>query len=239
MLLFSLSQLYDSVNHFAISWVIIIIVFGNLKRLSRDNYVTYFIRMTLYFAVYILPLIMDYDVTLPSSTSVTRIAWGCVIAIVYNLIRLMVINKKVRMMLSKEFIIDTYKDTIFTLIMRIYNLIGAAICEELLFRGYVLSMDLPLIVSVFISSVYFVLSHYLLPWGNVFVKNDFINQFVFGFVSALLFLKVESIIPCVLLHLLYNLLEVLRFVKIIDRHYIRPDRYQDNNEGKLWEGKEL
>lgn len=239
LLLFVLSQKYTSLRYLAISWPIIIIVLGNLKRISREIPMLYFIRMTLYFAIYLLPLLIDRNVIMISKRDGFSIIIGCAIAVIVNCLRFMVIKTNVKVMLSKELIVDSYKDTFFTLVVRIYNLIGAAMCEELLFRKYILSIDVPKLISLSISVLYFVFSHYILIWGDYFRTNDYYNQFLFGMISALLFLWTRSVIPCLLLHLLYNSVEITRNIKVIDRHYIHPERYKNCAEADLFRGKEL
>lgn len=239
LLLFVLSQLYDPVRYLAISWIIIVIVLGNVKRINRENPIFYFIRMTLYFAAYLLPFLIDSEVVLISKKCISKIIIGCIVAVIINFVRLKKISNKVKVMLSKELIVDSYKDPLFTIIMRIYNLIGAAICEELLFRLYILSLGVPKVVSFSISVIFFILSHYLLIWGGEFKRTDYCNQFVYGVINAILFLEGGSIIPCILMHFLYNSLEVFRNIKIIDRHYIHPERYKINTEEIIFKGKEL
>jgi hypothetical protein len=80
--------------------------------------------------------------------------------------------------------------------------ISAGICEELLFRGFLLhslGQSLPIYAAVIISSVAFGLGHIYQGWGNV-VKTS-----VIGAVMALIFLLTDSIIVPILLHVIVDM----------------------------------
>lgn len=79
--------------------------------------------------------------------------------------------------------------------------VSAGICEELLFRGYLIpliSAQLPLYMAVFLSSVMFGLFHLYQGWQGV------IKTSVLGGVFALIYIATGSIIIPILFHILVD-----------------------------------
>ncbi len=86
--------------------------------------------------------------------------------------------------------------------------VAPAICEELAFRGFVLSglrSTLGKLPAVLITSVFFGLAH------SVFQQS--IITFFVGVVLGLLAVRTESVLPCIVFHSVHNSLTML-FVKI-------------------------
>lgn len=140
-------------------------------------------------------------------------------------------SKSIKLSLADELISNAPIESKYTLFLRLYNAVGAAICEEYFFRGFILSIDAPNILLIFVSTFYFMLSHYILPWGKSFTKKDHLNQLLFGLTSSIVFILSGSILPSVLLHLLINAISGTRIIRIYERHYIRKE-YFDKLLGK-------
>ena len=80
--------------------------------------------------------------------------------------------------------------------------ITAGICEELLFRGYLIQLvsnDFPTYIAVIISSILFGLGH--IYQGAVHV----IRTAILGFIMALIYLVTESIIIPIILHIMLDM----------------------------------
>jgi membrane protease YdiL (CAAX protease family) len=203
-------------------WAFVLLILGNVRRLSHVRKATYFIRMTLYFFPYALPVFFAGK----SFFSINiKMLYSCAAIILFFALWILFRQKSLKLLLSKQLIAESTKESRFVIILRIYNLIGAAICEELFFRQYILTIDSNILILGAVSIVYFVLSHWLLPWGQRFAKNDLINQAAFGGMNVLIFIYSGSIIPCVVLHMLMNSINIIRLIKIYDRHYIRKEKF--------------
>jgi membrane protease YdiL (CAAX protease family) len=137
----------------------------------------------------------------------------------------MVNRKTVRLILSDIVIADSIKESKYILLLRIYNLLGAVIAEEMFFRLFLLTMDIPIYIAAVLSIVYFPLAHYIMPWGDAFTRQDYINQIAIGTISTLLFVMTKSILSSIILHLLMNSIRIMACVKRIDRHYLRVEKY--------------
>jgi membrane protease YdiL (CAAX protease family) len=92
------------------------------------------------------------------------------------------------------------------------TLVIPPLAEEMLFRGVILSgfcENYSTIKSVILSSLLFSLYH-LNPFSSV-------SYFIFGIVSALISMKAKSILPCIYIHLIYNVFIVLnvRYAQVI------------------------
>lgn len=201
-----------------LSWIVYILILGNIRHLSRDNKLTFFLRTTLYFFPYMLPALFLISLEIKFTIQVLRY---CFLAIGIFLVWLCINFKPIRISLSDVVIANTSKESKYVLFLRKYNLIGAAICEEFFFRGFILSLDAPITVLVPTSVLLFVLSHYILPWGRAFTNKDYVNQLVFGLISAAIFIFSGSILPCILLHLLFNSPTIIGAIRCYDRHYLR------------------
>ena len=207
-----------------ISWISLALLFGNIRHLSRGNKVSYTIRMTLYFLPYSVPAILFLSLSVDINLLDLI---GCVVALLVYMIWLCLNYKSIKTSLTKEIIARSPKIPKYTIFFRIFNSLGAAICEELFFRAFILSIAAPIVVLIILSTVLFTLSHYLLPWSSGFIKEDYINQTVIGFVCAVMFVVTGSIISCILLHLLMNTPTIIKELRCFDRHYIRKNKYDE------------
>lgn len=208
---------------FALSWILLILLMGNITRLKKTNRLLYIIRMILYF----FPFSFPYFICLVDYTPNTRelnisILLVLFLAISYFLIQ----KKKFRLLFSDINVASLRKYDITRNIMLIINTIGAAICEELYFRAFIIqTLSFNYYLAIVVSVIFFVTSHYMMGWNNYFKYKDYIAQSIVSIISGTVFCYCQSVIPCILLHIIYNcpqvILELLRF----KRFFINPQFY--------------
>lgn len=219
----------ECVSELTVFWCTIIILIGNVRRITNNIPICYFFRMTGYFFPYLLPLLFR-AYTLQNCTSLVRVILGCCFSISIFFIWLLIYRSNLRIMLSDQLAAASTREPKWVILFRIYNVLGAAVCEEIFFRGYILGLAVPILLKVGISALFFPLAHVVLPWGEMFQKKDIINQFVIGSFSVAVYFIGLDIIPCILLHLLINMITVIRYLKVYDRHYLRKNRYEAQDE---------
>lgn len=212
-------------------------IIGNIRRLSYTNNVTYFIRMTSYFAVYYIPFLFIRDKVLLCVRFTNRVWVALFFVIMVTFLMFLIERKEYQIWFSKYAVAALSYKTKYQIILTIYNLIGAVICEEFFFRGYIITMFNRYELKIIISALYFSLSHYLVPWSEGFSKCDYIKQIIIGVVNALLYIYTQSIIPCILMHLACNLSNILLECKRYERHFLKKSMYdkvlQENVEELL------
>lgn len=209
-------------------WIIILFIEGNIKRITPLNKVFYFIRITLYFGIYGIPVFICYikgkENTIAIQNTIS-IVIGVVIAFSVFLIWGIINRRALKLLLSRESVANTQYVDKHVIIFQIYNLIGAAFFEELFFRKYLLSTDISPIIMLPCSIILFFLSHYCLPWGDSFGKKDMSTQIGIGTCNGILYLITHSLIPCILLHLCINSAQIAFLALQFDRWHIRRQQY--------------
>lgn len=206
-----------------LTWVSIQILLGNIKRISRRRKSLYFVRMTLYFLPYAVPFFMNEKAY--STESSCRLALSFGLAIGIYALWFFSNYSSIKIMVSKEMIADSnYMDKHIILFL-FYSQIGAAVCEELFFRGFILSIDAPMFLLLPASVYLFWLSHWGLEWGDRFSLRNSIEQISIGLFNGLLFCLSGSVLPCVLVHLLINITSNLDLVLKYDRWFFHKDKY--------------
>jgi len=182
--------------------------------------------MTFYFLPYLLPTTFFIPIYIKINSIVVIC---CGIAIVFFCAWLRINLKVIKVSLSDEIIAIAPRESKYTYILRIYNTLGSSICEEIYFRSFLIQSlnETPIAMRIVVSVLCFMLSHYILPWGKNFTRKDYINQAIFGAVNAILFIISDSIVPCILLHLLANSPTVAETVRCYGRHYLRKAHFDD------------
>lgn len=207
----------------AICWPINLVIFGNIRRLSATSKIQYFLRISLYFYPFFVPSIVYCDGLKYIRCSLVYIGISVIIFGCWLFINL----KTLKLMFSNEAIAHCRKQEKYTMLLMCYNLIGAAIAEELFFRQFILTMPLPTISKIMVSIIYFLLNHWLLPWSHNFARSDYITQFVIASINAFLFLASNSILPCIILHGLINSVQIAYIIKQYDRVYRNQEKYDN------------
>lgn len=234
-----LSIIYLSVLHFffptfqvfllGTSWAFIQICMGNVKRVPKTPLALYSIRMTLYFLPYIVPsVIMRAVAEKPCVVEETNgyvFTIGFAVVLVTYFIWLGCNLKRIRILMSKDYAIGAKYIEKSSIILMLYTMIGAALCEEMFFRKYLLSVDAPMYVILPTSVCLFVLAHWTLPWGGVYRKSDLINEVLIGIVNGVLFLVTKTAIWGMILHLLINLTTNANLFLLYDRWHLRKGYY--------------
>ena len=214
-----------SVVELAVFWCVDILLVGNVRRISDTKPIPYFVRMTGYFFPYLLPIVLGrYEIQ--NSDFIIRILIGCGISVIAFFVWLFIYRKKIRIMLSNHLALFSEKEPKWKIFIRIYNVLCAAISEELFFRGYILGLPVQAALKVGISILLFPLAHIILPWGDNYTKKDVYNQFLIGSISVIVYYVGLSVVPCVVLHLLINSIAAIKYYKVYDRYYKRKDNYE-------------
>ena len=204
------------------SWISLIVIFGNVRHLPHSSGLLYALRMTLYFLPYALPAVIFLT---SGFTFNARAAIGCAASLLLYGVWVKVNYRALRVLLSKDAAASAPKEPKLRIILMIYNSAGASVCEELFFRAFIFSIDIPVFALVPVSAALFVASHYMLPWGGRFTRSDHLNQLLTGLACSLIFIYSGSVIPCVLLHTLMNTPTILMYARRFDRHYLRKEYY--------------
>lgn len=216
--------LYDI--NVAISWIIVILVMGNVRRIKCNNWFTHFIRKTGYFAVYLVPIVTGAEME-PLFRNEPRfwiaffggISVGCMIFIRDIM--------KCRILYSDEGVAAMCYSSKIEIFSMIYVAVGAAVSEEIYFRGYLVRQGDLWLTNLVVSSILFVASHYFLPWSKAFSWKDYMRQFCVGMISGIILLFSKSIFPCFCLHLLCNGNRILVELRRFERYYINSKKYDE------------
>lgn len=211
----------------AITWVLIILVSGNIRRIPCKNAFLYFIRISGYFIVDSFPLFLCPNLRKIFVINPQVILWIIFAVMIGIIIRIRDLKEK--KIVFSSFAVATLKHRKKSeIIIYIYGIFGAVFFEEVYFRGFLCNESNFFILRILISVFLFVISHYSLPWSNKFDKNDLFRQFYIGILNCMMLLLSRSIFPCIVLHFMCNLnsiiIEVLRYY----RFYVNPEKY--NNE---------
>lgn len=219
-----------------VSWCVIIVLVGNVKRINNNTPLLYFIRMTGYFLPYLVPYLLFGEKPIILCAPLIE---GCIFSVFAFCIWVYAHNDEIKVMLSDQLALDSIKAPRWAFAMRVYSVLGSAICEELYFRGFILGLNMPNFAKIMISIIYFSLSHVVLPWGNLYKAKDVLSQLLIGSCSVVAFYIGKCTIPCVLLHMLINSITAIKHIKAYDRHYGHIEKYERLQNGSLFGDKEL
>ncbi|MBJ8055373.1 CPBP family intramembrane metalloprotease [Bacillus cereus] len=167
---------------------------GNLKRR--------FLRNILFFLPYLLPFIYFQwpEINL-------NLDWkGCIISLVLGLGLITLEFKKLKILFNKDYYLMLDPIHLRNLLTGLNTYIGAAIFEELFFRGVTSSIDQENIVAYYIfgllATLLFVYSH-----SFSLQKRDaysYVVLTVFSFTQVTLYHLTGNIINCIIVHLIFN-----------------------------------
>lgn len=135
-----------------------------------------------------------------------------------------IVNKfnKESFTLKKEIII--YNINVAYITKESFDLFLVVIAEEIFFRGYII-LELSKkfgILSVIISSLLFVLTHYVNRWANImFTLKSYVFQFILSIILGCIMYYMNALIPCVLGHIIFNYSQII--------HLISSYRKKSNN----------
>ncbi|WP_066498898.1 CPBP family intramembrane glutamic endopeptidase [Abyssisolibacter fermentans] len=212
-----------------IFWVVIIISVGNAKRVYSKKYIitSTVIRRSLYVIPFLLPIIIDFEVSIKTKNLVYWCIAGMVVGIMFILPKL----NEWRLVLSKDMIEFTSKKNRVDYITQIYMLLGAAIGEEIFFRNFIIGYidNSSYVFLVILSCSMFFLNHFGVKWNNHFKKQDYIIQIVFGSASAVLFILSKSVLPSIIAHSVFNAPLMLLALKSCFYHYNKNKLFENQN----------
>lgn len=186
-------------------WELILLVLGNTRRIPKSNQITYFFRMTIYFTIFLIPAVLAQNRVL---NGLNGQWWVVLVAMLVGAAVFAAEYSKTKLVIVGEMLFADSKEEDFARVLIIYNLIGAAICEEYFFRYYLIGDRYFNWIYMLISAIMFLLYHASLPWGDKYRFVDYAKQFGAGIVSAALYSFSRSLIPCIIFHLLCNSSEI-------------------------------
>ncbi len=212
---------------FSISWLINILILGNVKRMSVKSPIRYFLRISGYFLHFGFFAFIGYF-TLEKFESKNFIL-SLLFLIFFLLLSVYKEYDILRFKLSDISIASTkIRYPQFRYIILIYNYMGAAICEELYFRYFIMGyLSRHGVYTMLISSVYFVLFHYTTLWGDSFKKSDYMKQLLFGIIFSMLYFYSKNIIITIIGHICLNIPQIYLMIKLYHRDYINPNYYKN------------
>lgn len=220
IILISMSLIYIEITKISLFFLITYIVVGNAKRIYSERFIilSYLLRRTTYIIPLFLPILFLEDFKLIVGTKMIWYIIGVVVAlgfifVNYNTWRLILHYDYISLFKRKR------KIDYFTMP---FVLIFSAIGEEIFFRFYIISnlREDNLSLSIILSTLLFFLYHYSTPWSEGFTRNDFLNQLLFGLISAFLFILSGSIFPSILMHLIFNLPHILQNIRSYKFNYV-------------------
>ena len=193
-------------------WVMLILLVGNIKRIVPKNRLFLYIRCLAYF---IIPGLLGLTL---APIKVEKVSFFKLVIVIIFMIALLliVLHHQKENIISQILRMEIAKKR-FKLheILYITQVLGSSICEELFFRNGVINcFNIPLI-GCFISTIYFPLSHWLLPWGNNYKRKDLINQALLAFINSMVYLWSENILFPILIHIICNLSILIPYVCLL------------------------
>lgn len=214
---------------FSVSWVLIQICIGNAKRIPKKPLILYWIRMSLYFLPYLIPSVLmrtvvDNQVVIVAKKKSAILLSFVAVFIIY-FIWIVLCRKSIRFLASKDYAAVTKFIKKSYIYLRLYTIIGAAICEEVFFRGYILSLKAPIYILFPLSTVLFILAHWTLPWGGLYKNRDLITAAFISVINGGIYIYSHTIIPGITLHLLINCTTNVDLFLQYDRWYLRKKHY--------------
>lgn len=226
-ILFSiLLDFYNGSILFSISWIINILIIGNIKRLNGDSFICYFFRISGHFLHLSIFSLIGYYVF---GYSPSKNYFFALLILVSSLLYYLFKNRMIlRIKLSDISIANmTFHGPKYQYVLLIYNYLGAAICEELYFRYFLIQQFKQFdYIVIFLSGTYFFMFHYITLWGNVFKKMDYFNQLFLGIVFSTAYYLSNNIFITILAHIFFNAPQIYLMVKLYHRDYVNPSYYE-------------
>ncbi len=193
-------------------WAINIVACCNIKEINinSNSSLSLVIRRVLYLSSNMLCLLFLYkDIYINvGNVRIQSILLSIIIGVIFVSLNL----TTWRIILSTDFIKELKKDLKVDYITNITSLILSPIIEEVIFRLVIFKYFLDTIglgLTITLSCYMFLISHIGTKWGCEYSLRDIVIQIVFSASQCLLFYITGSIIPCIIVHLIYNLPNVL------------------------------
>lgn len=203
-------------------WTINLVAIGNAKRVYSEKYytITTFIRKSIYAVPLLIPLCVGFKFNF-SSAGFSIYIW-IAIGLLIGIILILPKCSEWRIVLSKDMILFSKKNSKYEYIASALLVIFVPICEEYFFRNFLITETASSIkiFSIFLSSYLFLLHHFSCKWASNFSRYDFVIQFIFGLISGTMFYYSRSAIPCIIAHLVYNSPHLVLVIKSYYYFYI-------------------
>lgn len=160
-------------------------------------------------SIYFLPHILVFNYYLESNFEQKNVIIYCFIAIFVGILFIIIRIKEISPFFMKEFLNFLPPISSYKLKVEVFSLLVSAIMQELFYKGFVIVVLLPKIGvfwALIISSLLFVSEHILHHSSSkIFMKKDFILQFLLSLIAGMLFVLSGSLIVAVMVHFTYNL----------------------------------
>ncbi|NOW07501.1 CPBP family intramembrane metalloprotease [Clostridium beijerinckii] len=184
---------------------LVFIVIRKAKNI-KDNffYGAMWIRRTIYFIPYILPLIFFSPKVLNESNLLLNIFISIIVGICLILFNI----NGIKNLYNKDIMLLFPPITFNDLSIELYSSIGSAILQEFFYRVFLISSIYHIVggvLAILISAILFVAEHMMHSiLNNSFTIKDYIGQFIMSTLSGILFIKSGAIIVPMLIHIIFN-----------------------------------
>ena len=220
--------IYLGNTYLTVTWILSILILFNIRKIPKRG-LLYFVRLTGYFIHFMIFFYLYKIIENKQIFSLENGNKALFILLMFIVISMYRNKQSFKLFYSYEYISSVVKKNRIEYIYSIYVAIGCIVGEELYFR-YVILENLKNIgaLSIVVSTVYFMLIHYLLPWGDSFNKRDLFNQILFGFVSGSIYYISNSILLCIVGHLFMNIHMITFYIKSYIYYYVKKGNYVDS-----------
>lgn len=213
------------------TWLINILILFNVKGIPKKGFF-YLIRLTCYFIHFIIFYVVYLIVNNKSIIFLGNKGGELLIVIIiFSIIYLFLNRKMLKLFFSVEYISSISKKDTKEYIYSLYVTFGSVLAEELYFRYLIIEkLNNIGVFSIFVSAMYFMLYHYLLPWGGIFKKRDLLSQICFGVIAGSIYYITNSLLLCIVGHLVMNIHMVIFYIKSYIYYYVMGGEHIDSNK---------
>ncbi|WP_346208223.1 CPBP family intramembrane glutamic endopeptidase [Caldifermentibacillus hisashii] len=213
---------FENISIIVFFLVVNMLFVGNLRHLRSEKFNNSNFFLLLRRSFYIIPLVLPY-IILPGLNLVSYFKTNILFLFIGFLIGLILILPKWKTwntFLSNDFLIELPKRRKIDVWVLVFVYFFGAIFEELFYRLFIYQslIESPFVLTLIISTLFFLFHHYATPWGQAFKTYDFIIQILISIISMCFLYFTNSIIPSLVLHLTYNGPHILMYIKYLLIH---------------------
>lgn len=214
-------------NLLGVSWVLHLWMLWNVKRIPKTNIPSRILRSLCYYIFPLLYILYYVFWENEGERKANDLLFFCVVAIMISLIYFYINRKKFKILLSDFYLSSGQKLDNLEFVSQISLLFFGAIIEELYFRYVIINLtESFLIVGITLSVMLFICQHKGTSWGELFTLKDVVIQVSESLISIFLLLISNSILPSLILHILFNSPHILSYFK----RYKLQQNYKDSYE---------
>ncbi|WP_277506366.1 CPBP family intramembrane glutamic endopeptidase [Paenibacillus sp. PastF-1] len=179
--------------------------------------------------VYFLPYLLFYFVYHPDSALKTNhaLVW-IIVSLLLGTLLLLLRKRELTTIYNREFITYFSPMDCKNACLESYSSLGSAILQELFFKGFILSLLLPVInplLAVVLTGFFFTEEHILhYRAKNSFEIKDYLLQFLMSIISGLIYWQSASLFIGSISHIVFNLSLVVNYwYRVWIHHSIRGE----------------